>query len=67
VAQEAHYGLICEDIRRFLERPHQSITTPTAPSAPPGSPIGDPGMHWVNWDWSGSSNLWGNYDGWWWE
>jgi len=67
MAQDAHYGLLCEDIRRFLERPHQPITAPPALSAPPGSPIGDPGMRWVEWDWSSPTNSWGNYDWWWWE
>ena len=67
VAQDAHYGLLCEDIRRFLERPHQPITAPAASTAPPGSPIGDPGMHWADWDWSAPQNSWGNYDWWWWE
>ena len=67
LAQDAHYSLLCEDIRRFLERPHQPVTTPPARSAPPGSPIGDPGMYWVGWDWSGPTTQWGNYDWWWWE
>lgn len=66
VAEDAHYGLLCEDIRRFLERPQQPVDTPTTPLAPPGSPIGDWGMNWVEWDWARSNNLWGNYD-WWWE
>ncbi len=67
LAQDAHYSLLCEDIRRFLERPHQPIDAPTAGSAPPGSPIGDRGMHWLGWDWSVPTPQGGNYDWWWWE
>jgi hypothetical protein len=67
LAQDAHYDLLCEDIRRFLERPHQPVTAPMAGSAPPGSPIGDPGLSWVGWDWSVPTNSWGSYDWWWWE
>jgi hypothetical protein len=61
----AHYGLLCEDIRRFLERPHQTISSPPAPSPPPGSPIGDPGLDWADWEWSRGSSPWGNAYWWW--
>ncbi len=41
---EPHRALLAQDIRRFNER---SSTTPfvTTPAAPPGAPIGDPGMN----------------------
>ena len=35
------------DIKRFLERPLAPITLPSLPDAPPGAPIGDPGMDWL--------------------
>jgi hypothetical protein len=56
----AHYALLCKDIRRFLDRPYEAIATPTAPAPPPGSPIGDPGMSWVDRWWTGgpSAGLW---------
>jgi hypothetical protein len=41
VADHAAQALIAQDIRRFLERPFDPTRLPTAPNAPPGSPIGD--------------------------
>jgi hypothetical protein len=41
VADQAAQALIAQDIRRFLERPFDPTRLPTAPNAPPGSPIGD--------------------------
>ena len=65
--QDAHYELLCEDIRRFLERPHESMANPAPLAPPPGSPIGgDPALHWIGWDWATVSSPWGNYD-WWWQ
>jgi hypothetical protein len=63
----AHYALLCKDIRRFLDRPHEAIATPTAPASPPGSPIGDPGMSWVDRWWLGgpSHGIWSWLDGGW--
>lgn len=43
----AHYSLLRNDIGRFLDRPHESLSAPDAPDAPPGMPIGDPG--WEAW------------------
>jgi hypothetical protein len=40
-------GLMSRDIKRFLERPMAPVTTPAMPDAPPGAPIGDPGMNWL--------------------
>ena len=39
--------LMAADIKRFLERPLAPITMPSLPDAPPGAPIGDPGMDWL--------------------
>ena len=44
----AHELLLAADIKRFLERPAPTATRPEIPSAPPGAPIGDPGMDWLN-------------------
>jgi hypothetical protein len=46
--EQAHVAMIASDIKRFLERPHSpgDIRQPLA--APPGAPIGDPGMDWLN-------------------
>jgi hypothetical protein len=64
--QDAHYELLTEDIRRFLERPYESVANPAPLGTPPGSPIGDPALRWVGWDWASASSPWGNYD-WWWQ
>jgi hypothetical protein len=40
-------ALIAMDIQRFLERPAETMAIPATPSAPPGAPIGDPGMDWL--------------------
>ena len=47
-ADRAHYLSLASDIARFLERPYAPVPTPAAPDMPPGSPIGDPGMRWVD-------------------
>jgi hypothetical protein len=45
----AHAVMLAMDIRKFLERPAPAATpTMQAPAAPPGAPIGDPGMEWLN-------------------
>jgi len=67
-ANEAHYFLLQQDIERFLTRPHQAIPTPQGPDMPPGSPIGDPGMRWLDWQmYSGTGSGWTSYDWWWWN
>jgi hypothetical protein len=47
--------LMAADIKRFLDRPAEPIKSPVTYNAPPGAPIGDPGMDWlapVEWcDW----------------
>ena len=39
--------LLAADVKRFLERPLAPVTAPAAADAPPGAPIGDPGMDWL--------------------
>jgi hypothetical protein len=58
-ATSAHLQLIAMDVKRFLDRPAPPATLPSMPSAPPGAPIGDPGMDWLRrlepacsvWEW----------------
>ncbi len=51
-ADRAHFYLIAKDVRRFLDRPMVPGETPASVAAPPGSPIGDPGL-WSLPLWSG--------------
>ena len=48
-AMTAHRQLIAADIERFLARPGPASPSGAfpAPTAPPGSPIGDPAMSWL--------------------
>jgi hypothetical protein len=46
-ADRAHKDLLAADIKRFLERPADAARLMPAPDAPPGAPIGDPGMDWL--------------------
>ncbi len=46
-ADEAHYTLLSADIRRFLARPAEATKMLPGADAPPGAPIGDPGMNWL--------------------
>ena len=39
--------LMAADIKRFLERPAAPITSPATFDAPPGAPIGETGMEWL--------------------
>jgi Met-zincin/Domain of unknown function (DUF5117) len=59
-SQAAHIALIARDIEKFLDRPMQPYTLPNAPNAPPGAPIGDPGMDWLG----GFSRIGGAADSW---
>jgi hypothetical protein len=54
----AHAALLASDIKRFLDRPFAPATRTDIPTAPPGAPIGDPGMNWLGrlapycgWEW----------------
>lgn len=44
----AHAMLLAADIDRFLERPATPYTAPSIPTAPPGAPIGEPPMYWLD-------------------
>ena len=44
---EAHAQMLAGDIQRFLDRPGEVVTDRVAPSAPPGSPIGEPALDWL--------------------
>ena len=47
-AEQAQHTLLAADIKRFLERPAETMRVMPAPDAPPGAPIGgDPGMDWL--------------------
>jgi uncharacterized protein DUF4953/uncharacterized protein DUF5117 len=50
-------ALLAADIKRFLERPIEPLRTPTTYDAPPGAPIGDPGIDWL------ASVPWCNWEG----
>ena len=43
----AHDGLVAADVKRFLERPAAALSAPALPTAPPGPPIGDPGLEYL--------------------
>ena len=45
--ERAQHALLAADIKRFLERPADPMKPMPAPDAPPGAPIGDPGMEWL--------------------
>ena len=44
----AHRALLAADIERFLERPAPPAVRRAIPAAPPGAPIGEPAMHWLD-------------------
>lgn len=46
-ADQAHHRLLAADIKRFLDRPYEPATLVKPPPAPPGAPIGDTGMDWL--------------------
>ena len=67
-ADTAQRMLLAADIKRFIERPID-LTRPfphTAPDAPPGAPIGDPGQDWLARppDWGGSRAFEWNWNYW---
>ena len=47
VAQAAHAALLAADIKRFLDRPAPPAARSELPEAPPGAPIGEPAMEWL--------------------
>jgi hypothetical protein len=46
-SEQAQHALLAADIKRFLERPADPMKPIPAADAPPGAPIGDPGMDWL--------------------
>ncbi len=48
VLATAHGLLLANDIERFLERPAEPYTAPGMPTAPPGAPIGEPALSWLD-------------------
>ncbi|HEY1338829.1 MAG TPA: zinc-dependent metalloprotease, partial [Bryobacteraceae bacterium] len=46
-AEQAHRTLLSSDIRRFLERPAETMRVMPPPAAPPGAPIGEPALDWL--------------------
>ena len=46
-ARRAHARLLSLDITRFLDRPAAPVTPRAIPSAPPGAPIGEPALRWI--------------------
>jgi len=46
--EQAHRALLAADIKRFLDQPSAPPKTIVAPDAPPGAPIGDTGMGWLD-------------------
>jgi hypothetical protein len=47
IADQAHRQLVAEDIRRFLERPFDSMPPASPTGPPPGAPIGDMGLDYL--------------------
>lgn len=48
-AEQAHHALLAADIRRFLDRPGESLKPIVASDAPPGAPIGgDTDQGWLD-------------------
>jgi hypothetical protein len=45
---QAQAALLSTDIKRFIERPYSAAGVRQSPAVPPGAPIGDPGMDWLN-------------------
>jgi hypothetical protein len=47
-AEIGHRTLLAADIKRFLERPQETVGYVPAAPAPPGAPIGDLGQDWLS-------------------
>jgi hypothetical protein len=46
-SDQAQHRQLAADIKRFLDRPADTMRVMPAPEAPPGAPIGDSGMDWL--------------------
>ena len=46
-SDQAQHRQLAADIKRFLDRPADTMRVMPAPDAPPGAPIGDSGMDWL--------------------
>lgn len=46
-AEQAHRQLIVDDIKRFFERPADTMRPAATPGPPPGAPIGDTGLDYL--------------------
>jgi hypothetical protein len=47
-ASRAHYGLLADDLERFLKRPAKTVDVPALPAIPPGAPIGAPDLDFLS-------------------
>jgi hypothetical protein len=65
---QAQNALLAADIKRFLERPSETMRMIPAPDSPPGAPIGEPAMDWLApapmCDWSDRHPDWWASSGW---
>jgi hypothetical protein len=65
---QAQNALLAADIKRFLERPSETMRMIPAPDSPPGAPIGEPAMDWLApapmCDWSDRHPDWWSSSGW---
>ncbi|MEE2709239.1 MAG: zinc-dependent metalloprotease [Gemmatimonadota bacterium] len=46
-SEMAHCQALARDITRFLEQPGDAVAPPVTLAAPPGAPIGQPAMNWL--------------------
>jgi len=47
-ADVPHAAFMAQEIERFMSRPHAPAEPITTPDAPPGAPIGQPAMGWLD-------------------
>jgi hypothetical protein len=63
---QAHYFLLKQDIDRLMERPHEAVQIPDPLVAPPGGPIGEPDLGWLEWrSFGAGGGGWQSFDWWW--
>ncbi len=65
---QAQNAMLAADIKRFLERPAETMRLIPAPASPPGAPIGEPAMDWLAraplCNWSDQHPDWWSSSGW---